>query len=57
MVQIKKQKKTTNLGQRHESAQSSKSDWGENSRGARTQMHYHTQNAYCRLGVGQHARL
>jgi len=50
-----------------ESARRFKSDWGKlgvgikfprhQSHVARTQMHWHTPNAYCRLRVGQHERL
>jgi len=50
-----------------ESAQRPKSDWGEIRGGVkfprhqsyvpRTQMHWHTPNAYCRFSVGQHERL
>jgi len=50
-----------------ESARRPKSDWGKlrgrvefsrhQSHVARTQMHWHTPNAHCRLRVGQHERL
>jgi len=50
-----------------ESARRPKSDWGNLGGGvkfprhqshvARTQMHWHTPNAHCRLRVGQHERL
>jgi len=50
-----------------ESAWRSKSDWGKlggegkisqhQSHVARTQMHWYTPNAHCRLRVGQHERL
>jgi len=54
-----------------ESARCPKSDWGKlggrvkrgeefprhQSHVARTQMHWHTPNAHCRLRVGQHERL
>jgi len=50
-----------------ESARRPKSDWGKlggvvkfprhQSHVARTQMHWYTPNAHCRLRVGQHERL
>jgi len=50
-----------------ESARRPKSDWGKLGGGvkfprhqshvARTQMHWYTPNAHCRLRVGQHERL
>jgi len=50
-----------------ESARRPKSDWGKIGGGvkfprhqshvARTQMHWYTPNAHCRLRVGQHERL
>ena len=65
VIMIKKLLEIWGKAQR-ESAQCPKSDWGKlggvkfprhQSHMPRTQMHWHTPNAHCRLRVGQHERL